>query len=243
MTMRCLIIDDEPMLAEMLKMKLETLFPEAAADMVHTASEGLEYLRIHKDTDLVFLDMQMPGMHGLELLKTIRLEGLKPEVIVVSGHRDFHFVQSAWRMHARAYITKPVDMDELESVLRGIRESGQNNTAPENEISYIDVPAAVGVLRIRRDEILYLKASGRRAELVKTGGEHEMLHISLGEAEKLLSGKPFIRAGRFVILNETKVRGFIHKDHTVILQHAGITEHVLLGRGAYSALLSYLKAR
>lgn len=241
--MRCLIIDDEPMLAEMLKMKLEFLFPEAKADLLNTASEGLEYLRTHSDTRLVFLDMQMPGMHGLELLKTIRLEGLKPDVIVVSGHRDFHFVQSAWRMHARAYITKPVDIGELETVLRGILEPGGKNREDAGQTLYIDVPAAVGVLRIRHNDILYLKASGRRAELVKTDGEREMLHISLGEAEKLLSGKPFIRAGRFVILNETKVAGFIHKDHTVIMQHAGFTEHVLLGRGAYSMLLSYLKVR
>jgi len=239
--MRCLIIDDEPMLAEMLKIKLEALFPEVRADMMTGAAEGLEYLRRHSDTRLVFLDMQMPGMHGLELLKTIRLEGLRPDVIVVSGHRDFHFVQSAWRMHARAYITKPVDIDELESVLRGIL-SGEK-AVPEEEISYIDVPAALGVLRIRHDEILYLKASGRRAELVKSGGEREMLHISLGEAEKLLRGGPFIRAGRFVVLNETKVGGFIHKDHAVIMQHAGYTEHVQLGRGGYSMLLAYLKAR
>lgn len=241
--MRCLILDDEPMLAELLALKLKKLFPLLQPDLVSDTAEALQYLRVHTDTAILFLDMQMQEMHGLDVLRTIRTEELSPAVVIVSGHKDFNFVQSAWKMKARAYITKPVDVNELETVVAGLLAELETAAGITVSESYIDVPASLGTLRIRKDEILYLRASGRRAVLVKTGGEHEMLHISLGEAEKLLGGEPFIRAGRFVILNYTLVGGFMHKEHAVLMQYGAYAEYVRLGRGAYSHLMEYLKVR
>jgi|GEM_PF-1452024 len=241
--MRCLILDDEPMLAELLALKLKKLFPLLEPDLVSDTAEALQYMRTHTDTAILFLDMQMQEMHGLDVLRVIGTEGLSPAVVVVSGHKDFNFVQSAWKMGARAYITKPVDITELEAVVGKLLTEMDAATPKVSPGSYIDVPAPLGILRIRRDEILYLRASGRRALLVKTGGEHEMLHISLGEAEKLLGGEPFIRAGRFVVLNYTLVGGFMHKEHAVLMQFGAYTEYVRLGRGAYSNLMEYLKVR
>lgn len=241
--MRCLIIDDEALLAQSLKMKVGMLFPQIVPiDVVTNPVDGLTYIRNHPDTALVFLDMDMPQMHGLDVLKAINEEGHRPTVIVVSGHKDFNFVQSAWKMRALAYITKPVDMGELSSVLEGVVARVPENTAPAED-PHLIIPIAKGSLRILPGEILYIKPAGRKAHLVKLDGTYEIIYNSLGDMEKMLAGYPFIRAGRFALLNETKIGVLFHKNHSVIMRHGPHAENVDLGRGGYNMLVKYLNSK
>jgi len=241
--MRCLIIDHEPLLAQILKTKLWERFPQIRIiDICADPLEGLAYLRTHADTAVVMVDTDMPRMHGLEVLKTINEEGLGAAAIMVSAHKDFDFVRSAWKMRALAYITKPVDVDELVSVLEGVVVRWAKNAAQEED-PYLIIPIAKGSLRIRPREILYIKSAGRKAHLVKLNGTHEIIYSSLGEMQKVLERQSFIRAGRFALLNETKIGVLFHKNHSVIMQHGSHSENVDLGRGGYGMLVKYLNSK
>jgi DNA-binding NtrC family response regulator len=110
-TMKILVVDDEAPIRDMVK---KSLFQMGGFD-VEVAKNGLEAIeKIEKDVfDLVLTDLKMPGMDGLELLKTIK--GTRPEVMVIlmTAYGSIETAVEAMKMGANDYITKPIDLNEL----------------------------------------------------------------------------------------------------------------------------------
>jgi DNA-binding NtrC family response regulator len=109
--MKILVVDDEAPIRDMVK---KSLFQMGGFD-VEVAKNGLEAIeKIEKDVfDLVLTDLKMPGMDGLELLKTIK--GTRPEVMVIlmTAYGSIETAVEAMKMGANDYITKPIDLNEL----------------------------------------------------------------------------------------------------------------------------------
>src|ERR1035438_4382925 len=112
--MTSLIIDDEPAARSRLR-RLLGAHPEI--EIVGEASDGLQALesieQLHPD--LVFLDIQMPGLDGFEVLRSIPANVPRPLVVFVTGF-DEHALQ-AFDANALAYLLKPVESDRLAAVL------------------------------------------------------------------------------------------------------------------------------
>ena len=110
-----LVVDDEPSMLRYLQTVLEL-----DSYRVTTASNGLEALdRVQRDTpDLVLLDMVMPGADGLETLQRIREAKPSTKVVMLSCVRDTRKVAQAMRLGAQDYLSKPVQKEEMDEVLR-----------------------------------------------------------------------------------------------------------------------------
>jgi DNA-binding NtrC family response regulator len=108
-----LVVDDEAGPRESLRMILKPLYE------VHTASNGQEALRLiqDKDIDVVTLDLNMPGLSGIDVLKEIRK--LKPttEVIVITGYGTLTNAQEAIRFGAGDFISKPFNVADVISIV------------------------------------------------------------------------------------------------------------------------------
>jgi len=106
-----LILDDEPQFTDELK----EFFLRSGwlPSVAHTGPEGLQILRLH-GTDLLILDIRLPEINGLEVLKIVKNEFPDLEVIVVSGHGDMDTVISAMRMGAIDYLRKPFRLLDLQ---------------------------------------------------------------------------------------------------------------------------------
>jgi DNA-binding NtrC family response regulator len=109
--MRILVVDDEPKIREVIMKSLVKL----GNFSVDTASNGFEALaKVEKDVfDLVLTDLKMPGMDGIELLRT--LKGTRPEmmVIMMTAHGSIETAVKAMKLGANDYVSKPIDLDEL----------------------------------------------------------------------------------------------------------------------------------
>jgi len=108
-----LVVDDEAGPRESLRMILKPLYE------VHTASSGQEALRLiqNEDIDVVTLDLNMPGLSGIEVLKVIRKLRPNTEVIVITGYGTLNHAQEAVRFGAGDFISKPFNVADIISIV------------------------------------------------------------------------------------------------------------------------------
>lgn len=131
---KVLLVDDEPYILQGLKSLID--WNAEGFEVVKSCANGLEayeYLK-EKNVDVIFADIKMPEMTGIELLQRIREEEISDAFfIVLTGFKDFTYIQTAMRYDCMEYMLKPVEMAELRSVLRKIAK--QSDTREEEEQS------------------------------------------------------------------------------------------------------------
>ncbi|MCX7948678.1 MAG: sigma-54 dependent transcriptional regulator [Treponemataceae bacterium] len=112
--MKLLILDDDKNFIRILGRELEHEGYE-----VQRASSGNQALEIleNEDVDVLLLDLNIPGLHGLEVLKRIRLLDLSVEVIILTGHGTISSAVEAMKLGAYDFLTKPFEMDVLKAVI------------------------------------------------------------------------------------------------------------------------------
>lgn len=121
MELNVLIVDDEPIVCRGLR---ETVpWDEWGVHVVgeaHDGGEALEALARH-DVDLVLSDIRMPGMDGLELSRAVSERYPDKRIVILSGYDEFEYARQAMRLGVKDYLLKPVNLDELMTVIRNIR--------------------------------------------------------------------------------------------------------------------------
>lgn len=115
---RVVSIDDEAALHE----SLDTLVDWDAMGMEHAAAftdsrQGLDYVLAERP-EIVIVDIRMPQLDGLGLIEQVRGEtGYDPQIVILSGHREFTYAREALRLHVSGYLLKPIDATELHEML------------------------------------------------------------------------------------------------------------------------------
>jgi two-component system response regulator PhoP len=126
--MRVLIVEDETRLAENIALSLR----ESAGYAVDIAPDGQEgmFLAESNEYDLLLLDLMLPGMDGMELLKRIRKLGQHTPVLVVTARDDKESVVALLNAGADDYLTKPFDLGELLARTKALIRRGKGHPSP-----------------------------------------------------------------------------------------------------------------
>jgi two-component system response regulator YesN len=133
---KVLLVDDEPFIIQGLSMLID--WKKEGFDIVATASNGEEALEYIKSEapDIVFADIKMPNMTGIELLKKVYEEKISSaKFVILTGFDDFDYARSALKYKALDYLLKPIGKEELLNVLK--KASAELNVgmkAKENEV-------------------------------------------------------------------------------------------------------------
>ena len=114
-SLRILIVDDEDELVSALEERL--ILRGFQAKGVTTGEEALAYLA-DRQCDVVLLDVKMPGLGGLEVIKRIKEKTPSPQVILLTGHSSVQDAERGMGLGAFDYLMKPIKIDELVRVLR-----------------------------------------------------------------------------------------------------------------------------
>ncbi len=124
---KCLIIDDDPFIVELLQDKLDQHFPEVA--LLSTASSGREGLKkiASYSPELIFLDVEMSDMTGFEMLA--QLSDIKFQIIFITSYS--HYAIKAIRFNTLDYLLKPLDLGELKKAFK--RYKTHSRTIPQRE--------------------------------------------------------------------------------------------------------------
>lgn len=222
--LRALVVDDEAPALEELSWLLRQ--DDRIAEVV-TASSGADALRSldSGDIDVVFSDISMPGLDGMELARVIARFVERPQVVFVTAH-DQHAVD-AFAVEATDYVMKPVRRDRLaEAVRRVVAAADPGGTAPpgvptEPEDETIPVELA-GVTRfITRSQVRYAQAQGDYARLHTATGSH-LVRIPLSTLEERWAAAGFVRIHRstLVSLSHVKEVRMEHGRCSVVLDDA-----------------------
>lgn len=129
------IADDEMWIVMGLKKLLEK--SGKPFSIVGEANNGVTALEEveEKDPDVLFTDIRMPGLSGLELLEKLKAKGQELKVIFITGYADFEYAQTALRLGAFDYLVKPIDQDKLEEVLDRLMEGEGESQGMEADVN------------------------------------------------------------------------------------------------------------
>ena len=116
-----LIVDDEENIREGIKLIID--WEELGFEIIGDASNGEDALSAAErlDPTLIVIDMQMPKVHGIDVIKQLRGRGYKGYFIILSGYSDFEYAREAIRNNVTNYITKPIDEDDLLKTVKTIK--------------------------------------------------------------------------------------------------------------------------
>jgi DNA-binding LytR/AlgR family response regulator len=193
--LRVLVVDDERPALDELQFLLaqddrvgEILACDSATDALRTLHEG--------EVDAVFLDIQMPGLTGLELAQVLRRFRQPPPIVFVTAH-EAHAVD-AFDLHAVDYVLKPVREERLAEAVRRVLEGGDRAPAPATDVQ---IPVELGgVTRfVDRSEVTHVEAHGDYARLHTECGSH-LIRVALTTLEEEWTGAGFLRIHRSLLV-------------------------------------------
>lgn len=207
---KVVIIDDEPIIVEGLTRVIS--WETYNCKIVGTASNGHQGMElIHKvHPDMVFTDIAMPGMDGLQMIAAIRSEEPNLQITILTGYRDFDFAQTAIRLGVSRYLLKPSKLAELEEAVvfmtsqlaalpqREETSSGDANTeAPAEQESECTAGSF-----IVRNALEYLDT--HYAEKITLTELADKMYVSQWHLSKLLN--KHMKKSFSDILNEVRIR-------------------------------------
>jgi DNA-binding LytR/AlgR family response regulator len=206
-SLRALVVDDElPALEELSWL----LGQDGRIAQVRTASSGPEALRALEggEVDVVFSDISMPGLDGMDLARVIARFTERPQVVFVTAH-DQHAVD-AFAVEATDYVMKPVRADRLAEAVRRVvaaSEPGGHPATTRAEPADETIPVELGgVTRfVTRSQIRYAQAQGDYARLHTDTGSH-LVRIPLSTLEERWAAAGFVRIHRSTLVALPHVR-------------------------------------
>lgn len=135
MTFRTIIVDDEPLARKGLNIRLQSFDDIQVITQCCNGREAIEAIRAYQ-IDLMFLDIQMPGLNGFQVIEEIVSQGLKMPMVVFATAFDQYAIK-AFDVHALDYILKPADEERLSQTLDKVRKHFQSSTDAEHKSKLI----------------------------------------------------------------------------------------------------------
>ncbi|MCU7548432.1 LytTR family DNA-binding domain-containing protein [Chitinophagaceae bacterium LB-8] len=199
--MNCLIVDDN----EVARMAMKQLVSQVQwLNLVAECSSAIEAFNFLKteNIQLLFLDIEMPGMTGIELTK--QLGKTKPLIIFTTAKSDYAL--EAFELNVVDYLLKPVSLPRFLQAVSRAREVMDSNKQEvkfeEKEFVFVKDNGVLKKLNV--DEILFLEAMGDYVK-VHTGQKFHVLHSTLKSIEEKLPANKFVRVHRSYIVALSKI--------------------------------------
>jgi DNA-binding LytR/AlgR family response regulator len=208
--MKCIIVDDEPLAIEILESyvsKIESLKLEGA---FRNAVDAFTYLQSHH-VDLVFLDIQMPKLSGIDLLKSLKNP---PKVIFTTAFREYAI--EGFELEVADYLLKPIPFERfLKAVAKVSPAASQQlpaptrNDTPPDGFVYFKVDKKM--IKTRMNEILYIESIKDYVK-VRTLDKEIITQQKISYLEESLPKETFIRIHRSFIVNRDRIDAYSATD-------------------------------
>lgn len=203
---RCIIVDDEPLAQELMKDHIAKLDDFELVGVCSNAMEAMTKLHNNK-VDLMFLDIHMPQINGIDFLKTLKNP---PKVIFTTAYRE-HALEG-FELDAVDYLLKPITFERfLKSVNKYYQTKGDTlqvvDAERNSELSYVYVKENKMVKKIRLNDILFIEGYSEYVRIY-AGDKRIVTKAGLTELEHKLPQENFLRIHKSYIVSMSKITAF-----------------------------------
>lgn len=232
MAIKVLIVDDEPLARDAIELRLEGRAPFEVCAVADNGEDAVALARLHKP-DVIFLDIEMPEMTGLEAAQLLCAEGAQ-NIVFITAYDEF--AVEAFRVNAVDYLLKPIKDEQFTATLmRLANRINAKQTINQNKrlIAALEDLAPTDLAHI--SDAPNGTTVGNRRIAVKDGLSTKLLDVA--DIESIVSGKDYIciKVGEEVLVHRCTMKKFTemlpdsfircHRSHTVNLEHVTAMDH------------------
>ncbi|MEJ1242432.1 LytTR family DNA-binding domain-containing protein [Chryseolinea sp. T2] len=207
--MTCIIVDDEPLAIEIVEAYLEKIDQLKLLGKFRNAIEAFAFLQDHA-VDLIFLDIQMPKLSGLDFIKTLKNP---PKVIFTTAYRDYAI--EGFDLEVVDYLLKPIPFDRF---LKAVAKVLHQPTAPLAAAKadgtgddYVYFKVDKRMVKTRMTDVLYIE-SVKDYVKVRTADKEIITQQKISYLEESLPRPQFLRIHRSFIINVEKIDAYSATD-------------------------------
>ncbi len=246
---RALIVDDAPQVRKLLRLMLSELAEDVTiVGEAENTEQAVSLIRSEKP-ELVFLDIEMPGKSGLQLVDEFQETEINFQVIFITAYNQYAI--QAFRLSAVDYLVKPVKEQELLEALNKVRtQSELKRTAEQLKLlsrhlkvqtdNTISIPVSYGNEYINTEEIEYIEADNTYVTLYFVNGDRKLISKHLKYFENLLcTFDAFTKVHRSYIINRNHMKAFRREDRGTIVMNNG--KQISLSRSHRQSFLEALE--
>lgn len=216
---KTIIIDDEPDGRALVKLMVEQHCPELSiAAVCDSAAAGILAIKDHQP-DLVFLDIEMPGMNGFAMLESFGT--LDFEVVFITSYDQYAI--KAFRVDALDYLLKPLDENELIAAAHKCSVRVQKNRSEQlvsknpGGVKQLVLPVRDGYSFVNISTIIRLQADGNYTHVYLQDGTKHMVTKTLKEFEQNLSPYQFARVHKSHLINLNFIKRYIRGEGGIVV--------------------------
>ncbi len=196
----CIIVEDEPIAAEIISDYISEIPFLHLNSVHHNALSALDFLNEHK-VDLIFLDINLPKIKGLDFLKSL----INPPLVIITTAYHEYALQG-YEYNVVDYLLKPIEFARFLQAVNKVPEklTTRNTEIIKEQEEYIQFTIQKKIVRINLNDILYIE-SNRENIQIRTNEKLFVCKMQIGEIEKQLDATQFLRVHRSYIVPLNKV--------------------------------------
>jgi len=206
MKLRCLIVEDEPIGQEIIRSYIDRVDFLEVQGRFRNALEAFTWLQSNS-VDLLFLDIKMPQMSGLELLRSLQE---KPKAIITSAYRDYAI--DAFDLDVVDYLLKPIAFERFLKAVNKVRPASiqprehKQEQAPEKP--FLFVKGNKQLQKVYIDDIIFIESQRDYVKIKLAGNAEVITRQTISYYEEFLPAQLFLRVHRSFVVAKRKITAF-----------------------------------
>ncbi len=213
--MRCIVVDDD----DLSRSVIEDLIEETdTLELIKSCSDAVEAFKVIKEDhiDLVFLDIEMPKMNGLEMLRTL---SPLPQVILVTAHEKYAL--ESYEYDIIDFLHKPISLARfMKAVDKAYKVFEDNRASITSQDKTIFIKADSKLVQINTEDVLYIEALGNYMRIFTANGQKYTILSTMKDIISKLSSDDFVRVHRSFIVRIDKIESI--EDNYIVINNKQI---------------------
>lgn len=231
MKVRCLIVDDEPLAVRLIEKHLAQLEGFEIAAVCYNAPSAFEILST-QPIDLMFLDIKMPNITGIDFLKNLRNP---PKTILTTAYRDFAI--ESYEIGVVDYLLKPITFERFLKAVAKFRETAPVRHIEKTADTHLIFKSGLKSYKVDTTHILYVESLKDYLKIHLANDSPIVFKYKIGDIEQDLRDRPFLRIHRSFLIGTDKITAFTNSE----IEIKGVAVPLPVGASYKDAVVSFLE--